>query len=109
MKIFAVADTHIKHRNITVPEGDIFIFAGDMIDFTNRFNLYVDFNDWLGTISCKYKIIVAGNHDELFQKNPAEIRAIFTNCIYLQDEEIVINGVKFYGSPWTPEYPLSTE
>ena len=68
MKIFAVADTHTKHRNIIVPEVDIFIFAGDMIDFTNRLDLYVDFNNWLGTIPCRHKIIIAGNHDELFEK-----------------------------------------
>jgi len=26
------------------------------------------------------------------------------NATYLQDEEVVIDGIKFYGSPWQPEF-----
>jgi Icc-related predicted phosphoesterase len=31
-------------------------------------------------------------------------RSIITNAIYLEDEAVVIEGLKFYGSPWQPWY-----
>jgi 3',5'-cyclic AMP phosphodiesterase CpdA len=58
-----------------------------------------DFNEWLGTLKFKHKIIIAGNHDFAFEQNP-EARSWITNATYLQDESIVIEGIKFYGSPW---------
>ncbi|KAL1456244.1 hypothetical protein WDU94_000989 [Cyamophila willieti] len=32
------------------------------------------------------------------------MRDRLTNCTYLQDEEIVLYGIKFYGTPWQPEF-----
>jgi len=100
MNIFAVSDTHQKHRKIKVPKCDVFVFAGDLSEFNRSTNHYIDFNDWLGEIDADEKLIIAGNHDELFQKNPEKARSYMTNCKYLEDDEIIINGVKFYGSPW---------
>jgi hypothetical protein len=34
----------------------------------------------------------------------AASEAILTNCTYLKDSELVIDGIKFYGSPWQPEF-----
>lgn len=104
MKIFAISDTHAAHRDIVVPEGDVFIFAGDMSVFNKNIMNYIDFNNWLGEIPCRYKIVIAGNHDVIFQRNKDKVKEIFTNCIYLQDESVVIDGFKFYGSPWQPEF-----
>lgn len=28
------------------------------------------------------------------------IRNYLTNCIYLEDSEIIISGIKIYGTPW---------
>src|SRR5690606_2069366 len=38
---------------------------------------------------------------ELMKMEKFDIKSILTNCIYLQDSSISVNGVKFYGSPWT--------
>lgn len=61
-------------------------------------------NHWLGTLPHKYKIIIAGNHDWLFQKKPELARSLITNAIYLEDSKAEAMGLEIYGSPWQPEY-----
>jgi Icc-related predicted phosphoesterase len=36
--------------------------------------------------------------------NTENIRQHLTNCIYLEDSGIEIYGIKFYGTPWQPEF-----
>ena len=62
----------------------------------------LDLDDWLGTLPHKYKLIICGNHDLCFEDKPNEARHWIKNAIYLQDEAVLIEGVKFYGSPWQP-------
>lgn len=62
------------------------------------------FNDWLATLKTKHKIVVAGNHDFSFEETPELARSWLTNCIYLQDSSVTVEGLTFYGSPWTPTY-----
>ena len=57
-------------------------------------------NEWVGTLPHKHKIIIAGNHDLAFEENPIAARSWITNAIYLQDESVTLEGLKFYGSPW---------
>jgi Icc-related predicted phosphoesterase len=103
MKLVCISDTHEMHGEIKeLPEGDILIHAGD---FTGRGSVPAigKFNNWLGTIKHRYKniLVVAGNHDKLFESDPALAKSILTNATYLQDSGIEIDGVKFWGSPWT--------
>lgn len=101
-KIVCISDTHTLHRRIKIPDGDILICAGDITD-RGELTTVVDFNNWLGELPHKYKIIIAGNHDLTFERNyPTHL---FTNAIYLQDEEyITYNDLKIYGSPWQPRF-----
>ncbi|MEK7485535.1 MAG: metallophosphatase domain-containing protein [Planctomycetota bacterium] len=101
IRVVTASDTHQKHQHLQVPDGDIFIHAGD---FTNRGSLesVKEFNTFLGSLPHRYKIIIAGNHDLCFESKNAEARALITNAIYLQDEGITIEGIHFYGSPWQP-------
>jgi Icc-related predicted phosphoesterase len=91
------------HRKIDVPDGDVLVHAGDI---TGRGELDVleDFNMWLGELPHKHKVVICGNHDFCFERSREKeaARATLTNCVYLQDEEVVIDGVKFYGTPWQP-------
>lgn len=97
MKIAMLSDTHGQHRKLTVPDGDILIHAGDsMTDGMNPQEL-VDLNDWFGTLPHPHKILIAGNHDFLFEKVDIA-RGLITNATYLQDEYVTINGLKIYGS-----------
>ena len=80
-----------------------------------RENEIVSFNKWLGKIPYKHKIIVAGNHEVTFDEEhrPAlkqrfglsdhptckEIKALLTNCTYLEDSGCEAEDLKFYGTP----------
>ncbi|HKS27846.1 MAG TPA: metallophosphatase domain-containing protein [Pyrinomonadaceae bacterium] len=101
MKIVCISDTHTFHNEIVIPDGDILIHAGD---FTIAGEIWeiAAFNEWLGTLPHKHKIVIAGNHDWLFQKNPTLARSLITNAIYLEDSMTEIEGLKIYGSPWQP-------
>lgn len=59
-------------------------------------------NEWFGRLPHANKILVAGNHDWCFQRQPQEARRQLTEATYLQDESIEIDGVQFWGSPWQP-------
>jgi Icc-related predicted phosphoesterase len=50
----------------------------------------------------KYKIIIAGNHDWLFETNRVlALEDVPKNVIYLEDQGVEIEGLKFYGTPVT--------
>ena len=57
------------------------------------------FNGWLGTLPHRYKILIAGNHDLLFETEPAFAEDLITNAVYLRDSSVTVGGIKFYGSP----------
>ncbi|KAH7492255.1 Metallophosphoesterase domain-containing protein 1 [Phytophthora ramorum] len=122
LRVVCISDTHAKHRNLrNVPEGDVLLHCGD---FTNRgtHNEVRDFNNWLGALPHKHKVVIAGNHDVCMDaveydqhwdkafrhteyNDPSASRALLTNCTYLENRSVVIDGVKIYGSPMTPPIP----
>lgn len=59
-------------------------------------------NDWLAGLPYAHKLVVAGNHDWLFEKSPDLARATLTAATYLENQAVVINGLKFWGSPVSP-------
>jgi Icc-related predicted phosphoesterase len=101
MKIVCISDTHTKHRQLTLPKGDVLVHAGD-ITYNGDEESISGFNTWLGEQDFKYKVIIAGNHDWLFEREPAKARSLITNAIYLQDSGVEIEGLKFWGSPIQP-------
>jgi len=114
MKLVCISDTHNKHKYMPeIPDGDVLIFAGDM-SMTGKKNDIKVFNDFLGTLPHKHKLVIAGNHDWYCYKkesstdgyyyNKENAQNLLTNCTYLQDDSVTINGIKFYGSPWQPEF-----
>lgn len=105
MKIICISDTHCQLSDIRVPGGknDILIHAGDST-YRGDIAELTKFNEDLGKLPHKYKIVISGNHDWLFQTDPSLARSLMTNCTYLQDESIIIEGLKIYGAPWQPEF-----
>jgi Icc-related predicted phosphoesterase len=61
----------------------------------------MEFMKWFSRLDqFKYKICIAGNHDWLFDTNRLIAREkVPSNVIYLEDQERIIEGVKFYGTP----------
>ena len=106
MKIVCISDTHGYHGVMThpIPEGDVLVVAGDFTQTGSKAQV-LDFNEWLKDQPCKHKVVVAGNHDWCFEnKKRGAAPGWISEAIYLQDQGTVIDGVKFYGTPWQPEF-----
>ncbi len=99
MKLIILSDTHGRHRDIAIPEGDVLIHAGDFGGMIGTLDDLHEFNQFLGELPHPHKILVAGNHDFCFEKQKQASRAALTNATYLEDEALEIDGVRFYGSP----------
>jgi Icc-related predicted phosphoesterase len=103
MKIVCISDTHGLHRQVDVPEGDILLHAGD-VSKRGKEQEIKEFNDWLGELPHPHKVVIAGNHDFLFEENPKLAEPLITNAIYLNDSFLEIDGLKIWGSPISPWY-----
>jgi len=103
MRIVAVADTHLFTSDLVVPDGDVFIHAGDLCRGGDLDELR-EAAAWIEALPHRHKIVVAGNHDWCFVHDPAAARALLGNMHYLEDAELVLDGIRFYGSPWQPEF-----
>ena len=102
MRIVCISDTHGWHRKLELPDGDVLIHAGDICrDRKTARELLEDFDDWLGEQPYAERIVVAGNHDVPFEETRTP-HALLKNARYLQDEEINLGGLRFYGTPWQP-------
>ena len=97
MKIVCISDTHNSHRDVEIPNGDILIHAGDF-SFQGEPRVYRDADKWFGELPHKYKFIIAGNHDFNFYRHK------WKNAIPLCDSGMVIDGVRFWGSPYSPTF-----
>lgn len=104
MRIVALSDTHAHHGRVTVPDGDVFVFAGDLMTCGRRWEEVVSFGQWFSSQPHQHKILVAGNHDRLFESRLGVCLSEFSNVTYLQDSRTEIEGVKFWGSPYQPEF-----
>lgn len=122
MKLVCMSDTHNKHTDVDMQgiHGDVLIHAGDFTNY-GRIEEIRKFVDWFTRQPFKHKILVAGNHElsldrkwvNVFQTNEvkrAECHEAVDRLVrnnpafyYLEDSAVVIDGVKFYGSPRTME------
>lgn len=116
MKIAAISDTHHMHSLIPdFPTADVFVHAGDFMNTGIRKNELEDFVSWIDKIPLpkERKLVIAGNHDIMFDythpmsspntcvKAETKLKAV---CTYLNEQEVVIDGIKFFGSAWTPRF-----
>ncbi len=103
VRIVAMADTHGHHRTLQVPDGDIVIHAGDLTERGGRQEV-AEVARFLSSLPHRHKIVVAGNHDFLFQEEPQVARALMQShgLIYLEDSEVILEGLRIWGSPWQP-------
>lgn len=103
MKLVVISDTHNRHAEIVVPDGDVLIHCGDA---TGRGTIaeMAAFNAWMGSLPHATKIYVPGNHDALPETNEMLAREIMSNVEMLIGQSIIVQGLKFYGFPWTPTF-----
>lgn len=107
LKIVSISDTHEKHRQLIIPECDILIHSGDCTNRGSLLKLY-DFCTWIAQQPARHKVLVYGNHELGFSSGSKRQEAVDTpkqfGINYLENSEIVIDGIKIYGSPITPFY-----
>ncbi|KAH3738269.1 hypothetical protein DPMN_044900 [Dreissena polymorpha] len=134
LRVVCISDTHTRLERYPerVPSGDILLHAGD---FTKH-GLPIEvkqFNDFLGSMPHRVKVVIAGNHDltfdddlvknrrdflehnfnineDVFERKLAEFgvntcKELLTNCVYLEDASVSVCGLNIYGSPWQPQFP----
>jgi Icc-related predicted phosphoesterase len=111
MKILHISDTHGFHNQFPEDrwEGvDVIVHSGDCSNYfeVNQNELEVfSFMNWYERIPVKHKIYVAGNHDTSIERKRVKKKDFEDRgLIYLENSEVVIDGVKFYGSPITPTF-----
>ena len=104
-RIVCLSDTHLRLGLIKVPDGDVLVHAGDLT-FVGDIAQTKKELDALAALPHQYKILIAGNHDWLFQREPtvAQDMCLARGLAYLQDSGAEFNGIKIYGSPWQPEF-----
>lgn len=105
MRIVALADTHLAHEGLDVPDGDVLVHAGDLLQLgcVDELARAVDF---FGRLPHRTKVIVAGNHEVCLERRPEEARKLLEGFVYLQDSAVTIDGRVFYGSPWQPKFRI---
>ena len=106
-RIVCISDTHNHHEAVRLPPGDVLVHAGD-VSGMGRPNEIEAFAKWLAVQPFAHKVLIAGNHDWLFERDNKLARSILTRCcpdaVYLQDSGVEIRGLHFWGSPWQPEF-----
>jgi predicted phosphodiesterase len=104
VRLVAVADTHLFHRELVVPDGDVFIHAGDLCRAGNLHELALSL-DWIAELPHPTKLLVAGNHDWSFVRERAKTMELLpTGITYLEDGETRAGELRVWGSPWQPEF-----
>jgi Icc-related predicted phosphoesterase len=107
MRITCISDTHTRQQALILPGGDTLIHAGDIMGSGYSLPELTDFLWWFSSQDYTHKILVAGNHDRIFDIEPElalDALKKFPDITYLQDESCIVDGIKFYGSPWTPAF-----
>jgi 3',5'-cyclic AMP phosphodiesterase CpdA len=104
VRIVCVSDTHLRTADLAVPDGDLLLHAGDLTGVGDEEEVGAVAR-WLASLPHRRKVVIAGNHDRLLQRQPARARALFAavpGLVYLEDAEARIEGLRIWGSPWQP-------
>lgn len=101
MRIVLISDTHGFCPE--VPDGDVLIHAGDL-SLAGSFVEIEESGEWFSSLPHKRKILIAGNHDWLFQRSKELALSCLEKVIYLENSSVILDGIKFYGSPVQPEF-----
>jgi Icc-related predicted phosphoesterase len=115
MKIICTSDLHGHLPRI--PECDVLCISGDLVPLRYARNprkqmgwLIDEFNEWCVEQPAKDILIIAGNHDWMFDDKECKrkLSARWSHeeppYQYLLDRSVIIDHVKFHGSPWMPEF-----
>ncbi|WP_216327473.1 metallophosphoesterase family protein [Deinococcus aestuarii] len=105
MRLVCIADTHGLHDQVRLPPGDVLLHAGD-VSCHGRLDEIGRFLSWFGRVGdFRHRVMIAGNHDFAFERTPHLAEGLIPdNVTYLKDSGVELDGVRFWGSPVTPEF-----
>lgn len=108
MTLCCISDTHSKHAQLSLDgyPADVLIHAGDFTGSESPMAIIL-FLEWFDAQPYKHKILIAGNHELFVQDNNEWFLGLaktFPGITYLQDTATTINGVVFYGSPYSNNF-----
>jgi Icc-related predicted phosphoesterase len=106
MKIVCFSDLHGQYSKKLTEwfmdnPADLLLFAGDLQ--LNNFDDGIKFIDWLNVLPYKEKVFIFGNHDGNYDYTEDYV-AKFKNIHCLNNENIDINGIKIFGSPYSIKF-----
>lgn len=112
MLIVHLSDTHGNYELLSPYlkglEADVIVHSGDFTHRARDWNEIFHFLKWFNALPFKHKIIVPGNHHLAFEELQRNAHLRSTNIPkgihLLMNEAIVIEDLKFYGSPYTPAF-----
>ena len=111
LKILSFSDAHGKHGELKINEEyDIALFSGDAGTFRDSYqnkSSILNFIEWYSSLkNIKHKIWIAGNHCTSIEHGLVDAKKISEEkgLIYLQHETVEIEGIKIFGSPYTPTF-----
>jgi len=107
IRIQFISDLHNKLDKVKLVPSDWLLIAGDLsingrIPEISKFNH--DLQNAIRQFKFKHIIYTAGNHDDLFKENQFLAKSMVANAVYLEDKMVEIEGVKIWGSPYSPTY-----
>lgn len=101
-KIILLSDSHGKHKQVQLPDGDLLLHAGDLTGKGFAWQVR-EFMEWFAEQPHRHKVLIAGNHDFLAEEKPEEFLALVPpGVIYLNDSGVELEGIKIWGSPIQP-------
>jgi len=114
-RFVVVSDTHMRHRDLTLPPSDILVHCGDVLmsggDLTPASgtpwpDCVREFSRWLeeNRERCPEAIVIGGNHDQFFiDIGPEALRQqLPPHAVYLCDREVTLSGgVRVYGTGYS--------
>ncbi|MCC7510304.1 MAG: metallophosphatase domain-containing protein [Planctomycetes bacterium] len=107
MRLVCISDTHGRHDHLLLPPGDVLVHAGDFCGVGDADDIR-EFARWFHRQPFAHRVVVAGNHDLLFESDPVTaLQLLRSGCPgvhYLHDSGVEIDGLRYWGSPWQPRF-----
>ncbi len=108
MRIALISDTHGFEEHVRVSPTDLLIHCGDFTKGDQGRAPFRSFLQWLERQPAPHKCLVSGNHDSQTSTWPEAARAMIVehapSVTYLRDSGVTINGLRIWGSPYTPTF-----
>lgn len=105
VRCVCVSDTHLGHRALRLPPGDVLLHGGDILLESHcadpaSLSQLTDFNAWIREQPFRHKLCIAGNHDgALLELGVEGTRRHLDAATYLQDTCVIVAGLRIHGTP----------